>query len=169
MKIYLKYGLYYALGSILWALISYVLGIERMENGNLITLISIVIPISCIYLGIKEKRDKENNGFITYSKAFNLGLSITAVAIVISTVFTYFHIKYINTGLIEFVKNKQYIKMQEQGMDELAIEQGLSFSEPFMTPIGFTLTSFVMSFLVGIIISLIVAAILKRPDPQEIS
>jgi hypothetical protein len=169
MKIFLKYGLLYALGAILWTMITYVTGMDRMKSFNVIGLLSMVIPITCIYLGIKEKRDTELKGFISYGTAFNLGLSITAVATSIYAVFSFFYFKFINPGIIDFQKNLQYERLQERGMDELQIEKSLSFSEPFMSVTGFTITGFIVTFLIGIIISLIIAAILKKPDPEEIS
>lgn len=169
MKIYLKYGLLNALASILWMLLSYVLGLDAMEKGDMIKFASIVIPITCIYLGIKEKRDKENQGFISYAKAFNLGLAITAVGTIVSTIFFYFHVSFINPGMIEFAKSKQLQQLQERGMSDQEIEQALSISDRFMTPVMFTFFGLLASFIIGLILSLIIAAVLKKEDPQEIS
>jgi len=170
MKSSIKFGLLYALFFILWTLLSYALGMERMEHGQLIGFVAtFLISILCISMGIKEEREKERQGFITYGQAFKTGMIITSISTLIYSVFSWFYFAYINTGMIDFVKTKQMEKMQERGMDTREVEQAMRYSEPFMTPGWFVFWGFIVTLLVGIIVTLIVSAIMQKRNMDEIS
>ncbi len=169
MKNFIKYGLFAALAAIFFSLITYVTGLNRQEWFSYVGFISILIPIYFISTGIKVKRDRELQGFISYGKAFNEGMIISFIQSLIYSAYSYVYFLFIDPGIIDFQKQKTIEKWQEQGMDEAQIEKMLGFSEMWMNPTAFTITSFFVTILVGIVISLIAAAILKKINPEEIS
>lgn len=169
MKSYIKFGLISSVLGMIWVLMMYITEIERMDSYKYIAYISFLIPVICLYLGIKERRDKELNGFISYGVAFNSGLLQTLVSAGISTVFSFFYFRYINPGIIDFQIEKTIEKMQSQGMDEAQLEKTMEMLPVWMNPTAFTIFGFFAALIAGLVVTLIVSAILKNQDPNEIS
>ena len=168
-RIILTYGL--IAGVIVSAMMWLTLGDGEhdWENGELIGYTTMVIALSTIFIGVKTYRDKQLGGSITFGKAFLLGLYITLVA---STL-------YVASWLLLSANMKQdfmvsYIEhakaqMEQSGASEAEIqakvEEMKAFGELYKNPIvkvGFT---YVEILPVGLLISLLCAAILKRRSP----
>ena len=169
MKNFIKFGVYAAVAGMFFSLLSYVTGINRAEWFYYIGFITLLIPIYFISMAIKTKRDQELKGFISYGKAFNEGLLVTLVNGLISTAYSAVYFFLIDPSFIDFQKQKMINQWEEQGMDDAQIEQMLEYSSWSLNPTAYTIISFFVVLFTGVIISLIVAAVMKKPDPEEIS
>ncbi len=49
-------------------------------GGMLLTYSTMLVAFSLIFVSVKTFRDKQNNGVITFGKAFRIGLMITLIA-----------------------------------------------------------------------------------------
>jgi len=134
--------------------------------AELLGYISMIVALSTIFIGIKNYRDKEMNGVISFGKAFQLGLLITLVA---STIYVTSWMIYINTSDTDFTESyTAYMKeeLEKSAESEEMVDARLAeienFSEMYKNPfiqIGFT---FLEIFPVGLLVSLIAATLLKR-------
>ena len=168
-RIILTYGLIG--GLIVSAMMWFTLGdgVHDWENGELIGYTTMVIALSTIFFGMKAYRDKELGGSIRFGKAFLVGLYITLVA---STL-------YVASWMIMSANMKQdfmeqYIehtkaKLEQSGTPEAEVaeqvEQMRQMGELYKNPIvkvGFTYMEILP---VGLLISLLCAALLKRNVP----
>lgn len=169
-RIILTYGLIG--GVIVSAMMWFTLGdgMHDWENGELIGYTTMVIALSTIFFGIKAYRDKELGGTIRFGKAFLVGLYITLIA---STM-------YVASWMVMSANMKQdfmeqYIehtttKLEQSGASDEEVEAQVAelrqMAELYKNPvvkIGFTYMEILP---VGLLISLICAAILKR-SPAE--
>ena len=138
------------------------------KNGELIGYASMIIAFSAIFFGIKAYRDKYLNGIINFGKAFRVGLYITLVA---SFMYVASWMLISNTYAKDFMNQyAQYTleEMQQSGKSQAEIDMQLENIEKFqelyknpMIKIGMT---FLEIFPVGLVITLICAAILRRSD-----
>jgi len=138
----------------------------NFEHSMLIGYASMVVAFSFIFVGIKNYRDKYNNGLITFGKAFKTGLYISLIA---STM-------YVITWLVDYYvfipdfMDKYVAHMLKEAKDsgasaaelakqakELAHNQQL-----YKNPIMVVLFTYMEILPVGILVSLIAALILKR-------
>jgi len=130
-----------------------------------------IVALSTIFIGIKNYRDKEQNGIISFAKAFQVGLLITLVA---SVFYVAGWVAYMNTSDSDFTeKYGQYLidELREAGEPQEVIDSKMaeieSFSELYKNPlvqIGYT---FLEIFPVGLLVSLIAAALLKKKIPAQ--
>ncbi|MNK40586.1 hypothetical protein D3C87_592360 [compost metagenome] len=138
----------------------------NFEHSMLIGYASMVVAFSFIFVGIKNYRDKYNNGLITFGKAFKTGLYISLIA---STM-------YVITWLVDYYvfipdfMDKYVAHMLKEAKDsgasaaELAKQaKELAYNQQlYKNPIMVVLFTYMEILPVGILVSLIAALILKR-------
>ncbi len=155
-------------GAILGAgmiLFSFVMYIAGLNDGNSLNMLSYVILIGGIMYGVKQVRDKVQNGFISYGRAVGSGTLVTVFASIILAFYSFVLMKYVDNSIIAKSIELAQQKWSEGGMSDDQVESMTKVVEPFMTPglMAFG-TVFSLTFL-GVIISLIVGAFMKKnPD-----
>jgi hypothetical protein len=136
------------------------------ESSMLLGYASMILSFSFVFVGIKNFRDKFNDGMITFGKAFKIGLFIT----LISSTF------YVVTWLIEYYffipdfMDKYAAHMmaeaQSSGATSLQLEQQAaemaSYKEMYKSPVFVVLLTYFEILPVGLIITLISSLILKK-------
>jgi len=171
MKPSLKYGL--ILGGVLAAfpLLVYAIGMDKEESFQKIsTVINLALISIILYLGIREQRDQYGNGFISFGNGFGTGIRISTIAALISMVFSYLYFTVINPGMVTYIKMKQEEELMNRGMSDEMIEKASANMDAWMSPAAMAGFSMFGTFLLGLVITLIVAALMKKEDPSaEIS
>ena len=120
---------------------------EDMVKGMLIGYSTMIIALSVIFVGVKSYRDKHNNGNITFGKAFQIGLYISLIACAMY-------------GLGWEI----YIMKENMNIQEL-IQSGQGYPEWYnITILRFLFTMCTEMLPVGLLISLISAAILRKKE-----
>lgn len=155
-------------GMLLITMPLYEKGILKFENGQLLGYSTMVISLSLIFFGVKSYRDREGKGVITFGTALKTGLLISLVAALMYALC--WEISY-NTMSGDFLKQmteQQIAKMKNDGATEIAMQEAAKKQEEFAAiyknPIfrfGITLMEI---FPVGILISLLSAALLKKKE-----
>jgi hypothetical protein len=166
MKIAVRYGLIYSAINIVLMLIGYVTGFNRSSVTWPQTILSLGVPVLCIYLAIREHQRTEGNGFVEFGKAFKLGLIISLVAAFITSAFSLIYFRVLDPGLLEFMTSVQIEKMEESGVSDEGIEQALKMTERFNQPFYMFTFGLMGSLFTGSITALIMAAIMKKPNPN---
>lgn len=138
----------------------------NFKSNEVVGYAGMLIAASFIYIGIKNYRDKFNNGAITFGKAFKIGLLITLVAstfYVLVWVIEYYVFlpdwmdKYC-THLITEAKAAGDNQVKMEKTNELVDTYKKIYSNPFYV----VLATYVEVLPIGLIVSLICALILKR-------
>jgi hypothetical protein len=174
-KLILKYG--FIAGSIVSAFmlisISFIGDTIDYGTGELLGYISMIVALSAIFIGIKSYRDNELNGTIGFAKAFQVGLLITLVA---SLIYVASWVVYINTSDSDFINTyKAYMieELEKSGEPQEVMDQKLaeivSATEMYQNPLAQIAITFLEIFPVGLLVSLIAAALLqKKPSANPI-
>ncbi len=127
---------------------------------------SMLVAFSLIFVGIKNVRDKVNNGFITFGGAFKVGLYIALIAstvYVVTWLFEYYLVmpdfmdKYIAHVLREAAKEGATAAELKTKKDDMAM-----YVNMYKTPFGVIVLTYMEVLPIGIIVTLIAALILKR-------
>jgi len=173
-KIVLRYGL--ASGAILAVLSSGVLLLSRKMNldfghNEIFGYSVMVLSFLMVFFGVKSYRDTVASGAIGFGKAFQVGILIsliTCAMYVIAWEIVYFNF------LPDFLDNYSahvIAKMRSTGASEAAIRETTArmaeMAKHYSNPLFNSAITFMEVFPVGLIMTLISAAILRRKPPQD--
>lgn len=168
MNTVLRYGTLIFILNTLFVLVLYTLGFhnEKIEHSQAISWLMFLIPSVLTFLGIKEIRDKENGGYLSYGRCFKPGFLMVLISSIPYSLFIYVYYTIINPESLEAITLLQEQNLLDAGVSEDQIESMMEMTKLFMTPTVMTGSSLLMSIIIGLIIVLIVAAILKKDEPM---
>jgi len=149
-------------------ILSLILYITNMYMNKILGYLTYLILIAGMVVGSLQYRKVQLNGFMTYGQAFKTSFLIGLFASIISAIFTFFYVKYINTGLIEEILTltRQKIEAKAGTMSQEQIDQAMSWTERFMTPVWITILGFLGFAFWSAIIALVISFFLKKKDPN---
>lgn len=160
----IKNGLIISGITVLYSLLLY--ATDLMFNVWLSALTWLVVIIGIFY-AIKNYRDKINRGYITFGKAFTVGVYIVLIYAVISVAFGYILTNFIDPQLTERAMQQVEERLLNQGLSDDMIEQQMDMQTKLMDGplfyVGLIIQLFSMVF-IGLIISLVGALIFKKQD-----
>jgi hypothetical protein len=143
------------------------------DNGVIVGYTIIVLSFLLVFFGVRSYRETVGNGYITFGRAFSVGILIALVSCVfyvVSWEIVYFNFmpdfgeKYGNyliekartsgASPAEIAKQVEYMKDMKSTLDNPLLNAAFTFLEPFP---------------VGLIVTLVSAAILRKrpPVPEE--
>ncbi|WP_313113106.1 DUF4199 domain-containing protein [Aequorivita sediminis] len=165
-KIALNFGVLLALLSIVLQVISFVLD-AHIDRPWWLTVLQLVISIGVLVYGIKAFKN-DNAGFLTIPQALKTGLAISLIAGVISVIFNFIFIYYIDPDFIQKTLDfsREQMITDFPNMTPEQIENSLEISAKFMTPTIMSAMGILATLFFGFIISLVAGMILKKNPPQ---
>ncbi|NAS11441.1 DUF4199 domain-containing protein [Poritiphilus flavus] len=155
----LKYGIAGGLissilGTLNWLMVAQSIGVSASQA---LGYISITLSLLCIPFGVRYFRDKLNKGAVSFGQAFLIGMGITGIAALVMA---------IHSMLFFAFQREEFIAWQRQDLSpaELAAfnEQLAQMPEFAYTPWFQGIVMFFMVFLIGAVVNLISALLLKK-------
>jgi uncharacterized protein DUF4199 len=140
-------------------------------NGNMIMGFSaMAVAFSFIFVGVKNYRDKQNGGTITFGKAFLLGLMISLVASTLYVITWGIEFHFFMPDFIDKYFAMQTKQLQESNLSAAALDEALKSMESDSynyknNPFFFAMYTYMEILPIGILITLISALILRRKAP----
>ncbi|HAD96440.1 MAG TPA: DUF4199 domain-containing protein [Cryomorphaceae bacterium] len=132
------------------------------ESNDFLGYSTMVVILSLIYFGVRNYRNKQLNGVISFGKAFKAGLLIALVA---STMYVVVWLFYYYLFVPDFMEvYASHVLEQCTSPDELAAtkEEIEMFREMYKNPLFVVLLTYAEVLPVGLIVTLISSLILKR-------
>ncbi|QLC25893.1 DUF4199 domain-containing protein [Parasphingopyxis algicola] len=127
-----------------------------------------LIGLSLVFMGIKRYRDVERGGVIGFGRALLLGLAISAVAGIAYVVTWEIYLASSNYAFIDDYIASMILAKQEAGMAGAELEREIAaleeMRESYANPFFRLPMTFLEIFPVGLIVSLISAAILRKSE-----
>ncbi|GAB3541351.1 DUF4199 domain-containing protein [Spirosoma fluminis] len=158
-RVALKWGLITGLGLVVYSVILYTLDLTAIPwLGALIYVLLIVGLI----LGMREYRSA-NSGYMSYSEGLSIGALLSAIAGFLSSAFSVFYTTIIDPGFQERLYDQMREQMEEQGkLSDEKIDSMMEMTQKFQGP-GITFFFGIFWFvLIGVILSLIIAAVMRK-------
>lgn len=134
-------------------------------TSMVIGFLSMLIAFSLIFVAVKNYRDNENNGVISFKKAFRIGILITFIASSMY-VLTWGYIYHYHMPDFMEIYSKQMIKTAEASGNandlQAKIQEMDHYKEMYKNPVYFALITYTEILPIGILVTLAAAFILKR-------
>jgi hypothetical protein len=128
----------------------------------------LAIAIACTVLGVRARREEtaaaEEFG---YGATLGAGVLISLVASILGAIFTYAYHAFINPGFSEILIQDAMSKLEAKGISGAQLDKIESFNRVMFSPVAMAVIALIFGFIGGVIISLVVAAFLKRPAPAR--
>jgi Protein of unknown function (DUF4199) len=132
---------------------------------------TIVLSFLLVFFGIRSYRDNVGNGQITFAKAFAVGISITLISCIFYVVT--WEILYFNF-MHDFMDNygaHAIEKLKASGASPAAVQvqvqQLKKFKEQYENPLFNSLMTFIEPFPIGLAITLISGALLRKKAQSQ--
>ncbi len=138
-----------------------------INEGMLLGYASMVIALSLIYVGVRNFRDKYNDGVISFAKALKLALGITLIA---STIYVAVWLVEFYVFIPDFMDKYTAAHLQQvksSGLNPAVLQKQVADMERMRdvydhNPLVVVLYTYIEILPVGLIISLLTALLLKR-------
>jgi hypothetical protein len=131
---------------------------------------AMVIAFSFIFVGVKNYRDKFNQGQVSFGKAFRVGLGITAVGSTLYVLIWLVNFYGFNPDFMDKYAAHQVEVIKASGVSQAVMDKKVAeingMKEMYRNPLFVILMTYVEVLPVGLIISLLAALILKRRAPR---
>jgi hypothetical protein len=140
------------------------------RNSMIIGFSAMAVAFSFIFVGIKNYRDKQNGGTITFGKGFLLGCMISLIASTLYVLTWAVEFHFFMPDFMDKYSAMQVKQLHESGVSGAALDEGLKSIESANynykhNPFFFAMYTYMEILPVGIIITLISALVLKRKTP----
>jgi hypothetical protein len=134
--------------------------------GMLVGYLTMIVALTTVFLGVKQYRDKALGGVIRFGPALLVGLGISAVASLIYVLAWEISLAYGNVDFVELYARSMLDAARARGATEAELQQvvanGESFARLYANPLYRMSITFIEIFPVGLLISLISAAVLRN-------
>jgi Protein of unknown function (DUF4199) len=145
-------------------------GVINFDNAEVIGYTSMVLAFLMVFFGIRSYRDSIAGGTITFGRAFKVGILITLVACAVYVIgweITYW-------GFIPDFDERYVAYMLEKlragGASDAEIAKKTAdmakFRELYANPLFNAAITFLEIFPVGLVVTLVSAALLRRREPR---
>jgi hypothetical protein len=169
-KLILGYGLIGGLivaVPMVWRMLSIDAGDSHDPLGGMVVgYLTMLVALTTVFLGIKHYRDKFLGGTIRFLPAFGMGLAISTVACVLYVIGWEISMAYSEFDFAAFYTNYMVEAAKAKGgsPEELAraVSDAQAFAQSYKNPLVRMPMTFVEMFPVGLLVSLISAAVLRN-------
>jgi ABC-type transport system involved in multi-copper enzyme maturation permease subunit len=140
---------------------------EKLAVGQYVQWFGFVIMFVVLFLGIKAVRDEAPEKGLSYGRGLGSGVLISLYSGLMSSVYSFIHFKFVNTEFADYQIAFIRPKWEAAGLAEAQMDQAEKMTRAMMGPVAQAIMTPIIVVLFGLIMSLIIAAILKRPAPDE--
>lgn len=141
---------------------------EKLATGQYFQWLGFVMMFAILWLGIKAVRDEAPEKGMSYGRGVGTGTLISLYSGLMSSVYSFIHFKFVNTEFADYQLALIRPKWEAAGMGEAQMDQAEKMTRAMMGPVAQAILTPIMAVIFGLILSLIIAAILKRPAPDQI-
>ena len=157
-RVALKWGVILGIALIIYTLILF---LTDNVGNNKLGFISLAISIAGLVLAMRDYRTL-NGGFMSYGEGLSVGTLTAGVSGLLSSLFSVFYTTVIDTGAMERMTDRVREQSEESGLSDEQIDQQISILEMFQSP-GLSFAFGVISAVIfGLLLSLVIAAIMRR-------
>lgn len=160
-QIGLKYGIIMGLIFVVYTLILQITAYTTNPWLASVTFLLLIVGFVLAHNAFKAGGD----GYMSIGQGIGIGMLISLIGGVLSSIFSYVYIKFIDDSSIARAMDLQIEKFEKSGMDDAQIEQTMEMASKFSTPEMQLGMGIIVVLIVGFILSLIVSLFSKKANP----
>ncbi|HRG56119.1 MAG TPA: DUF4199 domain-containing protein [Lacunisphaera sp.] len=141
---------------------------EKLATGQYFQWLGFVMMFAILWLGIKAVRDEAPEKGMSYGRGVGTGTLISLYSGLMSSIYSFIHFKFVNPQFADYQLALIRPKWEAAGMPEAQMDQAEKVTRAMMGPVAQAIMTPIMVVIFGLILSLIIAAILKRPAPEQL-
>ncbi len=161
MSVSLKYGVISAAIGIVLFIVRAIMSGNPFDRSWAWTLINIAAGIIIIVLAHREFKNL-GNGFMSFGEGFKIAFMTTLISFLISGVFTFLYITFIDTELMNNFYLSQREQMETQGMSDSQIDTAIEWTQKLFWPF-FLIGGVFSAALMGVVIPIFTQK--RNPEP----
>lgn len=143
------------------------------EGSMIVGYSAMLVAFSFVFVGIKRFRDKQNNGVITFGKAFSVGILITLVACTMYVVTWMFEYYLFIPDFMDKYADHMMKVAQKSGATQVELAKQAAematYKEMYKSPIMVALLTYMEILPIGLLATLISSAILRKKAKPELA
>lgn len=129
-------------------------------------LINLGVIAYFIYTATNKHKNEDLGGYISYGRAFGVGAVVVLAITLISIVWTYIYMGFIDPGSMDMAREAALEQMiNQQGMSESEAEEALAMTGFMFNPVAISIMAGLFLGFFGLIIDAVVAAVVKKDNP----
>lgn len=160
----IRFGLISGVVSIVYFVAMTSLGINIGQPP--ISYISWIFPIVFVWLAHNYYKTN-GDGLMTYGQGIGIAFWMSLIGGLISSVFTYVYIAFIDPSFIDMIQQAQIEAMQEKNMSQEQIDQAMKFAGMFTSPGLIAVFGFIGNIITTVIVALLVTIITKNTSSSQ--
>lgn len=160
-KIALKWGAILGVVNILFSTVLMVT--DQVQNRGLGAIVYVFIIVGLV-LAMREYK-QQNGNYMSYGEGLGLGALTSAVAGFLSSTYSMIYLTFIDPAFMQRTMDKLRDQYEERGMDDAQVERIMEMSQRFQSPGILFIFGILGTILMGVIFSLVIAAVLRRNKP----
>ncbi|GAB3340950.1 hypothetical protein GCM10027299_54790 [Larkinella ripae] len=162
-RLALKWGL---ISGVIFMVYTTAINVTGQFTNTTLPWLSLVISIVIVVMAMREYRAL-NGDYMSYGEGVGLGTLLSVVSAMVSFTYNFIYTTFIDPTIRQQTLDKVREQMEERGMPDDQIEQAMEMTEKFQSPGLQFLFGILAAAFFGLIISLIVAAFLRRNKPDS--
>ena len=170
MNTALFYGLVLGLAGIVLSLISYFLGFQtdKIALEPWVGLVQLAVSVTVLWLGIRAAREDSKDKSLTYGRGVRTGFLISLYSTLISIVYSVIHVTYINPAYPDYKIEALRHDWARKGMTDAQMASLEKFTRMLFSPVLMSIYLLIVLVALGVVISLVLAAFLKRAAAPDL-
>ncbi|MFD1140612.1 DUF4199 domain-containing protein [Larkinella insperata] len=160
-RLALKWGL---ISGVVFMVYTTIINLTGQFANQSLSWLSLPISVAIIVLAMREYRTL-NGGFMSFGEGVSLGTLVSVISGLISITYNQIYTSFIDPTIRQQIMDNAREQLESRGMTDEQIDQAMEFTEKLQSPgLQFLIGVLVAAFF-GVIISLIVAAFMRRNKP----
>ena len=160
----IRYGLIFGIISIFYFLLFAMADLDMSKGfGRWGTTVIALVIVFLAHKFFKESGD----GFMSYGQGVGIGFWTGLTSSVVSSIFTYVYVKFIDDVFVAKIREKAIEDMQAQGQSEEQIEMAMKFVEMFTGAEALLFFGLFIGILTLVIVALIITIFTQKPKPEQ--
>lgn len=160
----IKFALFAVLGLAGWTLLAWQLGwhATTFEHAQYARKFGPAVFAVCIWLAVRERRERRQGGFIEFEEGFQTGMVVSAVAAFANGAFMAFYSRVLNPGWLQRAWEWQKAGLLAGGAKEAEVGRHEAIATTSQMLVSQLLLEPIRTIIMGMIITAAVAAVMRR-------